>query len=168
LRRVPDVAVLPFYPALAVDVAIWPLWSAALGIWASRLPDGAVDTDGWLTRLRPWERQGLAYSRLGVRRWKGRLPDLGSVFGGRPKRLGLRLDPGEWRALAAETRRAERVHWLILLALPVEAVVRSGVVLVPMVTYAVVANLPCIVAQRYNRGRLLALDARRSARRARS
>lgn len=158
------MATVPFYAALGADIAIWPAWSAAVGWWASRLPDGTVDQDGWLTRLRPWERDGLVYARLGTRRWKGRLPDLGTVFGGRRKALSSPRDPEGWRVLAGETRRAERVHWLILLALPAEAAIRGGVILVPMAAYAVVANAPCIVAQRYNRGRLLSLAARRSAR----
>jgi hypothetical protein len=66
--------------------------------------------------------------------------------------------------MAAETRRAERVHWLILLAFPVEAALHDGVILIPMAAYAVVANLPCIAAQRYNRGRLAALTEQRAAR----
>jgi glycosyl-4,4'-diaponeurosporenoate acyltransferase len=155
---------LSFYPALAIDIIIWSTWSVAAGWWASRLSDEAVAADGWLTRLRPWEREGQAYGRLGIRRWKSWLPDLGVIFGGRPKSLRRPRDPAEWQALAGETRRAERVHWLILAALPVEALLRGGTLLVLMAGYAVVANVPCIVAQRYNRGRLLALRRRRAGR----
>lgn len=125
-----------------------------------------VRSDGPLTRLRGWERDGLVYARFGIRRWKGRLPDLGGVFGGRRKHPGERRDPAAWSEMAAETRRAERAHWLILLALPAEAVLRGGVILAPMAAYAAVANLPCIAAQRYNRGRLLALAERRQRRQA--
>lgn len=161
------MALLGFYPALAVDAATWTAWSVAVGAWAARLPDSAVDRDGPVTRLRDWERDGLVYARLGIRRWKGRLPDLGAAFGGRRKRLDARRDPLAWATMAAETRRAERTHWLILLALPAEAVLRGGIILVPMAAYAAVANLPCIAAQRYNRGRLLALAERRRRRAAR-
>jgi glycosyl-4,4'-diaponeurosporenoate acyltransferase len=157
-------ALLSFSAALRVDIAIWATWSLAVGWWVSRRPDDAMVDDGWLTRLRPWERQGRSYARLGVRRWKGHLPDLGVLFGGRPKQLVPGRDPSQWRVLAAETRRAERAHWLILLALPVEAVIRSGVVLAPMAAYAVIANGPCIAAQRHNRGRLGALIEARGRR----
>jgi glycosyl-4,4'-diaponeurosporenoate acyltransferase len=155
---------ISFYHALWVDIAIWALWSPAVGWWAARLPDSALATDGWLTRLRPWEREGRLYARIGIRRWKGMLPDFSPLFGGRHKRLPPQRDPSGWRLLAGETRRAERVHWIILAALPAEALLRSGVVLVPMTVYALVANGPCIAAQRYNRGRLMALCARRGAR----
>jgi glycosyl-4,4'-diaponeurosporenoate acyltransferase len=150
-------SLLSFSAALRVDAGIWALWSMAVGWWVSRRPDAVMGHDGWITRLRPWEREGRAYARLGIRRWKGHLPDLGTLFGGRPKQLAGHRDPGDWQTLAAETRRAERAHWLILLALPLEAVIRSGVVLVPMAAYAVIANGPCIAAQRHNRGRLGAL-----------
>jgi glycosyl-4,4'-diaponeurosporenoate acyltransferase len=153
-----------FYPALIADIAIWSAWSVAVGWWASRLSDDVIAGDGWLTRLRPWERRGQAYGRFGIRRWKSWLPDLGVIFGGRPKSLPHPRDPAEWRVLAGETRRAERVHWLILAALPVEALIRGGTLLLLMTTYAVVANVPCIITQRYNRGRLLALCERRAGR----
>jgi glycosyl-4,4'-diaponeurosporenoate acyltransferase len=158
------VAGLGFYDALGIDVVIWPVWSAGVGWWAARRPDGSFAADGWLTRLRPWERDGLVYTRVGVRRWKGRLPDLGTVFGGRRKELPTHREPEAWRRLAAETRRAECVHWLILVALPVEALIHGGVVLAPMAAYALVANVPCIVAQRHNRGRLEALLRSRARR----
>jgi glycosyl-4,4'-diaponeurosporenoate acyltransferase len=147
-------ALLPFHPALAADITIWASWSTLVGWWATCLPDSTWADDGWLLRLRPWERDGLTYGRLGIRRWKGRLPDLGPVFGGRRKQLPADRDPDGWRVLAGETRRAEWAHWMILLALPIEAVIRSGVVLVPMTAYALVANVPCIATQRYNRARL--------------
>jgi glycosyl-4,4'-diaponeurosporenoate acyltransferase len=158
-------ALLSFHAALTTDVLIWALWSTLVGWWATHLPDEAFDRDGRVTRLRPWEREGRTYARVGVRRWKGHLPDLGGLVGGRRKRLPSGRDPDEWRVLAVETRRAECAHWVILLALPVEALIRSGVVLVPMTAYALVANVPCIVAQRYNRGRLEALLAARRRRR---
>jgi glycosyl-4,4'-diaponeurosporenoate acyltransferase len=145
---------LSFWVALPVDAAIWLVWSLVVGWWAARLGAARVGADGWLTRLRPWERDGRAYARVGIRRWKGWLPDAGRFGGGRPKVLGRRRDPDAWRHLAAETRRAERVHWIVLLALPVEATLNAGIVLVPMAVYAVVANVPCIAVQRYNRGRL--------------
>ncbi|MDA8062126.1 MAG: hypothetical protein M0T80_06790 [Actinomycetota bacterium] len=158
------MALLGFYPALAVDAATWAGWSIAAAVGTSRLPDSSLRRDGPVTRLRAWERGGLVYARLGIRRWKGHLPDLGAIFGGRRKRLEDRRDPQAWSDMAAETRRAERTHWLILLALPVEAAVRGGVILAPMTLYAAASNLPCIAAQRYNRGRLLALAERRRRR----
>jgi glycosyl-4,4'-diaponeurosporenoate acyltransferase len=157
-------ALLGFWGALGADVAIWVVWSVAVGWRAARWSDASVNRDGPVTRLRGWERGGLAYARIGIRRWKGRLPDFGPAFGGRRKELDSKRDPASWRQMAGETRRAERVHWLILLALPAEALVRAGMVLVPMTAFAAIANLPCIAVQRHNRGRLHALAEHRRGR----
>jgi glycosyl-4,4'-diaponeurosporenoate acyltransferase len=153
---------LPLGKAVAVDSAIWFVWSVLVGWWASHLRHGRIDAAGWLTRIRPWERDGKIYDRVAVRRWKRWLPDAGVLGGGRPKRLTRWRDAEEWQALAAETRRAERVHWLLPLAFFATPLVREGPILVAMGAYAVVSNAPCIVAQRHNRGRLEVLLERRT------
>jgi glycosyl-4,4'-diaponeurosporenoate acyltransferase len=148
--------------AVAIDSAIWLVWSVMVGWWASKLPPERIDVDGWLTRVRPWEHNGHVYAPLGVRRWKRWLPDAGPFGRGRPKRLMRLRDADEWRALAAETRRAERVHWLVPLAFFADVAVHGGVILIPMGAYAFVTNAPCVIAQRHNRGRLEALLERRA------
>jgi glycosyl-4,4'-diaponeurosporenoate acyltransferase len=148
---------LAIFPALAVDSAVWAVWSLAVSWWVARLPASRLRADGWLTRLRPWEESGRVYRSIGIRRWKPWLPDLGALFGSGHKKVGARRDPTVWQAVAVESRRSERAHWVMLAALPALVLVRGGVILVPMAAYAVTANLPCIAAQRYNRGRLLRL-----------
>jgi glycosyl-4,4'-diaponeurosporenoate acyltransferase len=145
---------------MIVDALVWAGWSALVGALGARWSDERVGRDGPLTTVRAFESGGELYRRLGIRRWKRWLPDAGGFAGGRPKRLEGRLDPAGWTALAVETRRAERVHWLILLALPVIALWTRGVLLGAMVAYAMLANAPCIAAQRYNRLRLAALRDR--------
>lgn len=151
---------LPFLAAVLADALLWAGWSTSVAVMGTRWSDERVGRDGPLTTLRAFESGGGLYRRLGIRHWKRWLPDAGGFAGGRRKSLDRRLDPAGWMALAGETRRAERVHWLITLALPVTAVWTQGVLLASMVTYAIVANGPCIAAQRYNRLRLAALGDR--------
>lgn len=148
---------------VALDAVVWAGWSAVVGYAAHRLPLRLLDHDGPLTRLRRWERGGRAYERLGIRRWKDRLPEFGAGFrGGLSKRsLRSRGTPALAR-FAAETRRAELVHWGIPLVTPVFALWNPGWLLGAMVAYAVVANAPCLIVQRYNRGRLERVLARRA------
>lgn len=137
------------------DAATWAGWSVTVGFVASRMPLERLTRDRWLTRLRPWERDGRRYERLGVRRWKDRLPEAGAFFaGGVSKRTLPRRDRRGLSRFAAETRRAELVHWAIPAALPVFALWNSPVLLVAMAAYALVANAPCVIVQRYNRGRV--------------
>jgi glycosyl-4,4'-diaponeurosporenoate acyltransferase len=151
------------YGAIAtLDALVWALWSAAVGYTAHRLPLRRLDHDGHLTRLRSWEREGRAYERLGIRRWKDRLPELGAAFrGGVSKRSLSSSGTVDLTRFAAETRRAEIVHWAIPLVTPLFSMWNPSWLVGAMATYAVAANLPCLIVQRYNRGRLLRVLARR-------
>jgi glycosyl-4,4'-diaponeurosporenoate acyltransferase len=154
---------VPFRTALICDIALCCLWSGVVAGWSVRAPLSAAPA-GRLTRLRPWEQDGRIYARLGVGRWKRHLPDVGPRLGGEAKRLGGRRGRADLERFVALTRRAETAHWLMLLVLPVDGVIRSGWVLVPMVGAGLIANGPCIVVQRYNRARLETLLAKAAAR----
>jgi glycosyl-4,4'-diaponeurosporenoate acyltransferase len=147
---------------VAADAVVWAGWSAVVGYAAHRLPVDRLAKDDPLTRLRAVERDGRIYERLRIRRWKDRLPELGDAFPGGVSKRALRSGANaDLRRLVAETRRAELVHWAIPAIVPVFAVWNPAALMVAMVAYAVVANLPCLVVQRYNRGRLLRVLARR-------
>jgi glycosyl-4,4'-diaponeurosporenoate acyltransferase len=150
------------------DSAVWAGWSAVVGYGAHRLPPRVVARDNRLTRLRSWERSGRAYEALGIRRWKDRLPEAGAVFGGGVSKRAL---PGrgadDLERFAAETRRAELVHWSIPLITPVFALWNPPALFAAMVAYSVLANAPCIAIQRFNRARLARVLDRRSQREAR-
>jgi glycosyl-4,4'-diaponeurosporenoate acyltransferase len=140
--------------AVLVDVAVWGVWGVAVGLAGARLAADGLLRDRWLTKIRPWERQGLAWRRLGVRRWKDRLPEAGTMFGGASKRVLPGRSANGLQAFAAETRRAEYAHWVA--PVPLLAMVWWNPLWVTacMAVYAVAANAPCIVVQRYNRGRI--------------
>lgn len=158
---------VPLLAAVLLDVVAWTAWSACVGWWAWRRPVARLATDGRLTRLRPFERDGAFWERrFGVRRWKDRLPEAGDLFpGGYSKRAVQHHDRAGLERFVAETRRAELTHWFIPAATPVFAVWNPLPLFVAMVGYAAVANLPCLVVQRYNRARLLAILARAARRR---
>lgn len=157
---------LPRLVAL-VDAAVWAAWSVAVGYRAARLPLSRLAEDGWLTRPRSWERGGRFYERFAIVGWKDRLPEAGSVFkGGTSKRALPGRSDEDLRRFAAETRRAELVHWQIMAITPVFLLFNPPVLIVAMVAYAVVANVPFIAIQRYNRLRILRILDRRAAREA--
>jgi glycosyl-4,4'-diaponeurosporenoate acyltransferase len=146
-----------------LDALVWAAWSAVVGYAAHRLPLRRLDHDAPFTRLRTWERGGRVYERLGIRRWKDRLPEFGAVFrGGASKRSLPSRDTPHLTRFAAETRRAEIVHWAIPLVSPLFALWNPAWLVGAMAAYAVVANAPCLIVQRYNRGRLLRVLTRRN------
>lgn len=148
---------------VGLDAAVWAGWSAVVGYTAHRLPRARLDHDNPFTRLRGWERGGRVYERVRIRRWKDVVPELGGAFrGGVSKRSLAARRTGALADFAVETRRAEMVHWAIPLVTPVFVLWNPPWLFAAMVGYAVVANLPCLVIQRYNRGRVLRVADRRA------
>ena len=155
--------------AVALSSLAWFTASLVIGWVAVRWPPEALEP-GPLTRVRRWERSGAWWQRhLRVRRWKDLVPEAGGLFtGGRSKRhIGSRAT-ADLEAFDRETIRAERVHWLILATTPLHAVWCRPPLFAAMAVFGVLFNAPCIVIQRFNRGRLgrvlahRALPARRA------
>jgi glycosyl-4,4'-diaponeurosporenoate acyltransferase len=59
-----------------------------------------------------------------------------------------------------ETCRAELTHWLAMVPVPVFFLWNKWPVGVFMIFYALAANMPCILVQRYNRARLVRVLAK--------
>lgn len=142
---------------LLVDAAVWIAWSFAAGYFAHCLPLSRLQRDDGLLRLRPNERR--FYERaFRIKRWKDRLPEGGDLFPGGYNKSHLRgRDIPALERFAAETRRAEITHWLIMAAGPIFLLWNPWWLGVVMLAYAVIANYPCLVVQRYNRARLVRL-----------
>ncbi len=97
---------------------------------------------------------------LKVRYWKRLLPHVRLLpRGARLDRLEVRNTAG-LQAWIRESVRAEMVHWSALAALPFFAFWNptSGVMVNGV--FGIAANVPCILAQRYNRPRVVRLRER--------
>ena len=149
-----------------IDAGVWASWSVLCGYYAHRLSPRRLSRDNWLFRLRGFESGGRVYERwLEIKRWKDRLPDAGDLFQGgmSKKRLLAVRDRERLERFAAETRRAELTHWLILAASPWFFLWNPWWLGLAMVGYGIVANIPCVAIQRYNRVRLFRVIGRASA-----
>lgn len=140
--------------AVLLDAATWAGWSFVVGLAGARLGEATVASDTRLTRARDFEADGRFYEQLSIRGWKDRLPEFGRFAGGRSKRVLPGSDRESLAIFAAETRRAEYVHWAIIAGLPIFTVWNPWPLLAAMAVYAFAANLPCIAIQRYNRLRI--------------
>ncbi len=149
----------------AANLLGWPLIHLAIGFIALRLPSHLFARDSWLTAPRRWERDGRLYrDRLAIRKWKSVLPDGAPWLGGFAKKKVEARDLSYLAQFLIETRRAELAHWCMLCCLPLFFLWNPPWACLVMTAYALAANLPCILAQRYNR---LALErAVRTRRRA--
>ena len=132
------------------------------GFVAARRPRASFNPEQGLYRLRRFEASARIYERLRVRIWKDWLPDFGDFFkpGFAKKKLKSR-DKGYLQIFYAETCRAEFAHWLTMAGAPVFLLWNEWWVELIMIGYALAANVPCIIVQRYNRCRLRRLAALR-------
>lgn len=149
----------------AANLLGWPVIHLAIGFAALRLPPHFFVRDTWLTAPRRWESDGRLYRKwLAIRRWKSLLPDGAPWLGGFSKKKVFVRDSSHFTQFLLETRRAELAHWCMFCCLPFFYLWNPPWACLVMTAYALAANLPCILAQRYNR---ITLDrAVRSRRRA--
>ncbi|NPV09913.1 MAG: hypothetical protein HPY83_18370 [Anaerolineae bacterium] len=146
-------------PGLAlVNAIVWVVIHLSVGYLAARVDEARFDPGHWLFRSRAWERDGVLYQRLlRVRRWKGLLPSGGTVFGAFTIHRLRSHDRAYLSRWLAESCRAEMTHWVAILPVVLFLLWNPPLAWAMNMVYAIVANVPCIIAQRYNRPRVLHL-----------
>jgi glycosyl-4,4'-diaponeurosporenoate acyltransferase len=151
---------LPIGWIIALNVAGWLAIQMGFAWLFTKLPVT------WFSpgRALDWERNGRFYERVfRIKVWKDRLPDAARWFGGGfAKGTLVRADRDYLRRFIRETWRGELCHWCALGCAPVFFLWNPCWGDLIIVAYALAANLPCILAQRYNRARFHKVLARRS------
>jgi glycosyl-4,4'-diaponeurosporenoate acyltransferase len=149
---------------LVLDFAAWFVFHMAAALITLNMPDRWFDSDHWLYQTRNWERQGQIWHQLfRVRYWKERLPDGAQMIGRGYAKKRLRATHDEELArFVQESRRAELTHYLAMLPAPLFFLWNPAWAGWFMIGYALVANAPCIIAQRYNRPRFKKLLEKRA------
>jgi glycosyl-4,4'-diaponeurosporenoate acyltransferase len=143
---------LPIAWIIVLNVAGWLVIQLGLAWVFTRLPLEWFNSP----LAHAWENQGRWYERVFViKRWKGLLPDGARWFtGGFAKHTLGRRDLRHLDRFRRETWRGELCHWCAMASAPVFFLWNPWWGDVIIIAYAIVANLPCILVQRYNRARL--------------
>ena len=142
---------------------IWGTVPMLLAYLCLQIPDRFFEPSRFLWRTHRFEHNGRLYERVfQIRRWKHRLPDGGGVWkkNSYKKRTLADYSEANLHKFLIETSRGELIHWLGILPFWVFGLFAPPVVIWIMLVYALVVNLPCILAQRYNRPRVYALYKR--------
>jgi glycosyl-4,4'-diaponeurosporenoate acyltransferase len=150
---------------VGLNVLAWVCIQIGLAWSFTRVAAERFDPNHPLARPRLWERNGRVYERfLRIRLWKDKLPDGASWFAGGLPKASLRSRAPEYlRSFTRETWRGELVHWLAMFTLPLFCVWNPWWAVLVNGLYAVTANLPCVLVQRYNRLRICRSLRRRGA-----
>ena len=130
------------------------------------IPKQWLNPDSRWFRSFPWEENGRVYDRLKIRTWQNRVPDMSRILPRciPPKRLPPEPTIAVLQQMLQETCAAEATHLLLcLVGLGCLNIWPSigGVVLYCL--YVLLANLPFVLIQRYNRPRLRRLLQRLQA-----
>jgi len=145
-----------------INISAW-LFIHLFCAWAgTKLPIRAFRPHSLLHKPLPFEKSGLLYERiLRIKSWKNFLPDAAGWFkGGFQKRKLGNADPAYLEKFREETVRGEVVHWIVFWAAGLFYFWNPAWVLKWMFLYSAIANLPCIITQRYNRIRIERIQER--------
>lgn len=142
----------------AVSVGVIAGLGIAGGIIGELLPRRWFRWECRPWRAYDWEKNGKVYEKLGIRRWKDKVPDK-SRWGGHEyaKTIRGQNDAENAIRLLQETCVAELVHWVLMLLTPLVFRFAHGPMAVLVVVLYGLSHIPCIIIQRYNRPRLCAL-----------
>jgi glycosyl-4,4'-diaponeurosporenoate acyltransferase len=162
---------LPAMWVIVFNVLGWLIIHGIASWWGHRQDVRHFYQDRFPYRLLHREHQGKVYERrLFIKKWKAWLPDGAAWFtGGFAKKRLQSADADYLQRFVWETRRAEWTHWLTMVPTPLFFWWNDFWGSVVIVGYAILANVPCILVQRYNRARLLhVLEQKKRKKQARS
>lgn len=154
-----QILFLPDWLMLILYIVAWPLFQVSIAMIGNKVDDSKFDPNSFWLKTRRWEDDGLFYKHvLKITKWKSYLPDGAKTHKGGFTKSNLKnIDSEYLNAFIAETGRAEIFHWLQILPFWVFGLIGPFFVVWIMLGYALLVNIPCIIAQRYNRPRLLRL-----------
>ncbi|MBE3089318.1 MAG: glycosyl-4,4'-diaponeurosporenoate acyltransferase [Actinobacteria bacterium] len=142
-----------------MDIVVWLIIHLGISYLCVKISISFFKRDLWWFKTKNWEYRGKVYKRVfKVRKWKSIVPDGGGLFkGGFPKKNLEGSDPQYLKTFFYETKRAELTHWLAILPAPIFFLWNIWWVGIIMIAYALIANIPCVLLQIYNRARLYKL-----------
>ena len=154
---------LPAGLTIVLFAVIWFLLHLAASAVCHRVDDKYLTINSLLFKTRSWEQEGMLYDRLlGVRKWKIFLPEIYLFRRGALEEALYKKEPGAGRnelfeQYLLESCRAELSHWLAITPFWIFGFFAPPAVILYMLLYALGANLPCIIVQRFNRPRIARL-----------
>jgi len=148
---------LPTIWIVILNVLLWPVIQVALAWGFTRMPVCWFNPPA----TPAFESAVFHEKFLWIKHWKNLLPDGADWIGGAFNKSQLRATDREYlHRFIIESWRGELCHGCALLFVPVFFLWNPWWGNCVILAYALIANLPCLIAQRYNRIRLRHLLAR--------
>jgi glycosyl-4,4'-diaponeurosporenoate acyltransferase len=149
---------------IIINIILWFVIQMSFAYIITIIPANFINTKSRIYQKLRFEKDGKIYENIfKIKSWKDSLPDGAALFKkGFRKKSMVSKDIEYLKRFVIETCRAELAHWLVILFSPVFFIwnpLWAGII---MILYAFLANLPCIIAQRYNRERFLRILDKRT------
>lgn len=142
---------------ILINIIAWGFIHYFISYLCFKIPLSYFEKDNKVFKTRKWEQSGQIWQKIfKVKKWKSRIIEGSSIAKESYDKSHLHgTKRSDLSTFAAETRRAELTHWMLILPAPLFFLwnpIWAGWV---MIIYALIVNLPFIIIQRYNRGRIL-------------
>lgn len=151
-----QVFTFPVWVSLLLCIALWGIFQTFFALFCQKLPAAWFGYSNWFFRAKAFEKEGKIYKSIfKIHRWKGLLPDGAAVTksGYRKKHL-TDLSSENLTLFLEQSCRAELGHLLAIPPFWVFGLFLPPISLPFMLLYALFINMPCVLAQRYNRPRI--------------
>lgn len=136
---------------------LWPIIQVSAALLCMKIPRKYLNYTSRLFREHKWEMNGTLYVKIfHIKKWKHLLPDGGAVVkDGYKKKNLMDYSIHNLDLFIVESCRAELSHILAILPFWIFGLFIPADSIIYMFLYALIVNLPCIIAQRYNRPRII-------------
>ena len=148
---------LPTIFTITLDILAWLFFHLSIAKASLKIKDSYLSKNNYMFRVFKFEASGLIYEKLfQVNNWKNKLPDGSKILKeGFSKNKVDTMSLDYFKKFLIEVNRAELSHWLQMLPAPIFFLFNLPIIGYLMIVYAVLFNLPFIIAQRYNRPKLI-------------
>ncbi len=152
-----QILYFPQWITILICFVLWPVYQFIGAFIALKMDKNQLDSNRSLYKTRNWEKDGYIYNHIfKVKKWKKYLPDGGGFLKNSFKKSKLENTSYEnLQKYLIESCRAELTHWIAIIPFWTFGIFSPPRVIFYMFIYAIIANIPCIIVQRYNRPRII-------------
>lgn len=123
------------------------------------LPRGIFNENRFPFREFKWEKGGKVYDKLGIKKWKAKLPEMSRItsliF---PKKLKNNMTSEDFDRLVKESCIAELSHYVLCVcSMGIYYIWRGKIGTFLALVYGVLCNATYVIIQRYNRPHFVAV-----------
>ncbi|MGL4590160.1 MAG: hypothetical protein ACRCUP_07980 [Mycoplasmatales bacterium] len=143
--------------SIVLSILLWAFFHYSIAVVSGMITDDFYKFNNWLFRPLKFEKNGTIYKSLfKIKKWKKHLPDASSFQQDGYNKKNLNdMSVKNLDKFLLESCRAEFCHILTIFPFIFFGLFLPPIIVFGMFCYAVFVNLPFVLAQRYNRPRII-------------